>query len=162
MRMENTMSTEAVRETREMQLATFYLGDLRFGVDILEIQEINRQRDLTLVPHTPCHVRGVINLRGEVVSVLDLRTILGLGRIEFERQTRNIILRPDGEPVGLLVDRLSDVLSIDANQLDPAPANISGVDARFMLGVHQLDSELIVVLRIDELFAPVEGVTSAG
>jgi purine-binding chemotaxis protein CheW len=141
----------------ELQLATFRLGDLRFGVDILEIQEINRQRDLTLVPHTPRHVRGVINLRGEVVTVLDLRQILGLGELEFTRDTRNIVLHSGEEPVGVLVDRLSDVVTIQASELQPPPANISGLDARFMLGVHQQEGELLVVLRIEEILAPGEG-----
>ncbi len=143
-------------ESTELQLGTFYIGDMRFGVDILEIQEINRQRDLTLVPHTPKQVRGVINLRGEVVSVLDLGMVLGLGEIEFGQKTRNIILHSGDELVGALVDRLSDVVAIDPSDLQPPPANISGVDARFMMGVHQLDEELIVVLKIEELLAPSE------
>ncbi len=143
-------------KSTELQLGTFYLGGLRFGVDILEIQEINRQRDLTLVPHTSKQVRGVINLRGEVVSVLDLGTVLGLGEIVFGQQTRNIVLHSGGELVGVLVDRLSDVVAIDSRNLQPPPANISGVDARFMMGVHQMDEELIVVLKIEELLAPPE------
>jgi purine-binding chemotaxis protein CheW len=143
--------------TDELQLATFHLGDLRLGVDLLEIQEINRQRDLTLVPHTSRHVRGVINLRGEVVTVLDLRSILGLGEIELSRETRNIVLHSGDEPVGLLVDRLSDVVTVSVAELQPPPANISGMEARFMLGVHQQEGELLVVLRIDEVLAPGEG-----
>jgi purine-binding chemotaxis protein CheW len=143
-------------ESSELQLGTFYIGGLRFGVDILEIQEINRQRDLTLVPHTAKQVRGVINLRGEVVSVLDLGTVLGLGEIVFGQHTRNIVLHSGDELVGVLVDRLSDVVAINPNDLQPPPANISGVDARFMVGVHQLADELIVVLKIEELLAPPE------
>jgi len=158
--MSNPHSTEGV--SGELQLATFLLGDLRFGVDLLEIQEINRQRDLTLVPHTPPEVRGVINLRGEVVTVLDLRRVLGLGEVELGRATRNIILRSGEESVGVLVDRLGDVVRVEASELQPPPANVSGLDARFMLGVHQQEDELLVVLRIEEVLATQEGAPSAG
>lgn len=158
--MSNPHSTEGVSD--ELQLATFLLGDLRFGVDLLEIQEINRQRDLTLVPHTPPEVRGVINLRGEVVTVLDLRRVLGLGEVELGRATRNIILRSGEESVGVLVDRLGDVVRVEASELQPPPANVSGLDARFMLGVHQQEDELLVVLRIEEVLATQEGAPSAG
>jgi purine-binding chemotaxis protein CheW len=148
--------SEQQNKSDSMQLATFYLDDLRFGVDITEIQEINRQHNLTEVPHTPRHVRGVINLRGEVVTVLDLRTILGLGNTKFVRTSRNIILQGQGEPVGLLVDRLSDVVTIERDVLEPPPANIAGVDARFMYGVYQMEGELMVILKIEELASPLE------
>jgi len=157
----DSSSPDSEEVPEELQLSTFYLGDLRFGVDILEIQEINRQRDLTLVPHTPQEVRGVINLRGEVVSVLDLRSILGLGEVSLGRESRNIILHSGEELVGVLVDRLSDVVAIAPNDLQPPPANISGVDSRFMQGVLQLEDELIVVLRIKELLATPEASNSA-
>ena len=151
------MSVQARTTTGgEVQLATFYLKDQLFGIDICEIQEINRQREFTMVAHTPDYVRGVINLRGEVVSILDLRTILGLGETEFGCQTRNIILRSNGEPVGLVVDRLSDVTTVPINEIEPALANIPGVSARFMFGVYQLAAELIVILKVEELFTPAE------
>ncbi len=142
----------------ELQLATFFLGDYCFGIDLLEIQEINRQRDLTEVPHTAEHVRGVINLRGEVVTVLDLRTMLGLAPLEFTRLTRNIILQSGGEPVGLLVDRLADVVSATTGDLQAPPANVAGVEARCILGVHQTEEQLVVVLRLEELLVPRNGV----
>lgn len=148
--------TTTLQSTERQQLATFYLGDLRFGVDILEIQEINRERDMTEVPHTPRHVRGVINLRGEVVSILDLKCILALGEAACEKSSRNIILHGEGEPVGLMVDRLSDVVDIDLAEVEPPPANIAGVDARFMRGVFQLEDELLVLLKIGELTAAPE------
>ncbi len=147
------MSISMTNEEGTVQLATFYLDGLRFGIDITEIQEINRQHSVTKVAHTARHVRGVINLRGEVVSVLDLRVILNLGEAAFGRSARNIILHGDGEPVGLLVDSLSDVVNVELSELEPAPANIAGVDARFMLGIQQMASELLVVLRVDELAA---------
>jgi len=157
------MSTQAeIINRKEVQLATFYLEDQLFGVDICEIQEINRQQDFTIVAHTPDYVRGVINLRGEVVSILDLRTILGLGETEFGLQTRNIILRSNGEPVGLVVDRLSDVTTVPVNEIEPAPANIPGVSARFMLGVYQAAAELIVILKVEELFTPAESSSARG
>ena len=137
--------------------STEHLADIEAELLAIESQEINRQRDLTLVPHTPPEVRGVINLRGEVVTVLDLRRVLGLGEVELGRATRNIILRSGKESVGVLVDRLGDVVRVEASELQPPPANVSGLDARFMLGVHQQEDELLVVLRIEEVLATQEG-----
>ncbi len=144
----------------ELQLATFYVDDVLLGINIREIQEINRQRDITTVPHTPASVRGVINLRGEVVTVLDMRTIFGLGVTDFQRSTRNMILRSEGEPVGLLVDRLADVVTVLEQDIDAPPANVSGIDAQFMRGVVKLPTEIVVVVKVEEVCACTESSSS--
>jgi len=138
----------------EMQIATFYVGEMLLGVDICDVQEINRQRDLTAVPQTDECVRGVINLRGEVVTLLDLGMILDLGPTELRRQTRNMIVRHAGEALGLIVDSLADVVKIHCEDIEPPPANLAGLDARHVAGVYKLPEEIVVILKIDGVCAP--------
>ncbi len=137
----------------EVEFATFYVGDLHLGADILQVEEINRHLELTPVPQAPECVRGVINLRGEVVTVVDLRTILGLERIEITPKNRNVIVNSKGEQIGLLVDRIGDVVNASTDQIEPPPANLSGVDGRFFRGVYKLDGELLVILDIETALA---------
>ena len=136
-----------------LEFATFYVGDLLIGTNILQVEEINRHLDLTPVPHAPVHVQGVINLRGEVVTVMDLRTILGLPRGEVTKDSRNVVVTSKGEQIGLLVDRIADVVRAATDHIDRPPANVNGVDGRFFRGVYKLDAELMVVLDIDAVLA---------
>ncbi|MBN1765803.1 MAG: purine-binding chemotaxis protein CheW [Sedimentisphaerales bacterium] len=148
-----TNKIDSIKETglEEFEFTTFYVGDLLMGVDIQQVQEINRQLDTTEVPHAPECVRGIVNLRGEVVTVLDLRVILGLDATEINDKNRNVIIKADGENIGLMIDRIADVVYARLREIEPAPANISGVDGRFIKGVYKLDSELLVILDIDEV-----------
>lgn len=130
----------------EQRIATFYLGDQLMGVDIQGVHEINRQTEATPVPHTPSTVRGVINLRGEVVTVLDLRKVLGLPPSGVREHERAIIVDCEGEKTGLLVDRVADVVTVRGDQIEYPPANVNGVDARFFAGVCKLETDLLVLL----------------
>lgn len=136
---------------QEIQLATFLIGDVLLGIDINLVKEISRPLGMTGVPHTPECVRGVINLRGEVVTLLDLRRILGLAE-KFDSETqRNLIVQFGNEHVGLCVDDISDILSIDGNAIEPPPANINGIEGRFFRGVVPLQEEIVVILNLDEV-----------
>jgi purine-binding chemotaxis protein CheW len=136
---------------RELELATFYVGDMLMGIDIRQIQEIGRQVESTGVPHAPTHVRGVVNLRGEVVTVIDLRTVLELPSSSVTQQTRNVIVNSKGERVGLLVDRVADVVIVATSEIEPPPANLAGVDGRFFTGVFKLENELLIILDVEEV-----------
>jgi len=150
----NTMleTPPAVRDA-EVELVTFYVGDFLFGAEIRYVEEINRHVDPTPVPHAPKSVRGVVNLRGEVVTVLDLRTILGLTPTETTKNTRNVIVNTAGERTGLLVDRIADVVNARWSDIDPPPANLTAVHGRFLQGVYKLDRELLTVLNVAEVLA---------
>jgi len=134
----------------EQQYATFYVGEMLLGIDIQQIQEINRQLEVTYVPHAPDYVHGVINLRGDVASVINLSTILGLPEVEVTRDSRNVIVHSQGESIGFLVDRISDILTLRSDEISPAPSNVNGVQGRFFSGVHTLESEVVVILNIQE------------
>ncbi|MBL9164831.1 MAG: chemotaxis protein CheW [Planctomycetaceae bacterium] len=148
-----TLAPDRTATAVERQFATFYVGHMLLGVDIRIVQEINRQNEITQVPHAPDYVRGVINLRGDVATVVDLRTILGLPKSDSDRQSRNLIVHHQGEAIGLLVDRISDILTLRGDEITPPPTNVDGVDGRLMSGVCTLESEIVVLLDIDAVLA---------
>jgi len=137
----------------EMEFTTFYVGDLLLGIDIQQAEEINRQLNVTPVPHTPDNVRGVVNLRGEVVTVIDLRKTLGLQPTVIGANTRNVIIRSRHERIGLLVDRIADVARANSCDIEPPPSNVNGIDGKFFTGVYKLESELVVILDVETVLA---------
>jgi purine-binding chemotaxis protein CheW len=134
--------------TTERQLVTFRLGELLLGIDIRCVREINRVFDITPVPDAPPLVTGVVNLRGEVVTVVDLRTILELPATEITPRTRLMIVQSDDEAIGLLVDRVADVATVQSTDEEPLPANVGGIDSRYFTGVYRVGNDLLVVLDV--------------
>ena len=147
------MSIATETTTAETEFVTFRVGDALMGVDIRQVEEINRHVEVTAVPHAPDYVRGVINLRGAVVTVVDLRRILGMPPAEITKQTRTVVVHSNDEQIGLLVDRIADVVKARTDEIDPPPANIAGVEGRFFKGVHKLETELLIILDIDAALA---------
>lgn len=138
------------KKNKLLELATFYIGDALFGIDILNIQEINRHIESTWVPQAPDYVIGVLNLRGRIVTVIDLGKKLGLSPIQKSKDSRNIIIDSKEEQIGLMVDRISDVLLADASRIEPAPANIGGIQGIYFKGVFKTETSLIGVLDIEQ------------
>ena len=136
----------AATATQLLQLVTFGVGDCHLAVGIEHVQEINRQLELTPVPGAPCEIRGVINLRGDVVTVLNLHHLLGFAELKRTRTSRNLILNIGGERVGVLVDHVSDILAISPEAISRRPPNLSHVDRRYMKGVHIRDEGIVVIL----------------
>lgn len=144
----NVANQESEASAGELQLASFQVGDLLLGIDIHQVQEINRHLQATPVPHAPEAVRGVINLRGEVVTVIELRRVLGLPSAEFTRLTRNVVVNVGGEQIGLIVDSIADVVKAVVSEIDPLPENLGGLDHSFFQGVLKLDQGLLVILDV--------------
>ncbi|MCG8473123.1 MAG: chemotaxis protein CheW [Desulfobacterales bacterium] len=136
-----------------LELATFSVGEAQCGIDILKIQEINKQTQVTSVPQAPDYVVGVLNLRGRIVTVIDLGLKTGLSPITRDKDNRNIIVDSMGEHIGLLVDRISDVMSADPAHVEPPPANLGGIEGSYFEGVVKTDSGLIGVLDIERVLA---------
>ncbi|TWU58738.1 Chemotaxis protein CheW [Rubripirellula tenax] len=151
--MTSNNSTAVIDETQTTQYVTFYVGKLLIGLPIDQVQEINRHFDVTQVPHADASIRGVINLRGEVVSVLDLPKILGFGPAEVTRTSRNVIIHHLGERIGLIVDDIADILPIPKNEIRIAPANVKGVEGRFFRGVYTTNTQIAVILDVSETLA---------
>jgi len=146
-----TLTTTAKSTRSEpVQLATYYVADMCLALDIGLIQEIIRDVKVTRVPHAPPQVRGVINLRGEVTTVIDLRQVLGPAPLDTTSDTQTLIVRSQGESIGLIVDRVGDICAVDGGSIVPPPPNVDSVDGRFFHGVCQRKSEIILVLDLEE------------
>ncbi|MBI1911733.1 MAG: chemotaxis protein CheW [Deltaproteobacteria bacterium] len=144
-------------DSREiLQLVTFRLGNEEFSLDILKVQEIIRHMDLTRVPRTPEFVDGVINLRGRVIPVLDLRKRFGLKEDEKTNETRIIVVDIDNTTVGLKVDAVSEVLRLPADTVEPPPAIVTGAESDYIKGVGKLDGRLLILLDVAKILTHTE------
>lgn len=134
-----------------VELTTFYVGDALCGMDILNVQEINKHMEMTRVPQAPECVMGILNLRGQIVTIIDLGKRLGLPPAELTGDSRNIIVNSHGEHIGLNVQRISDVVQADWDQVESPPANINGVQGRFFQGVYKTENSLIGILDVEQV-----------
>ncbi|MBI9087660.1 MAG: chemotaxis protein CheW [Desulfobacterium sp.] len=138
-------------KAHSMELATFYVGKALCGIDILNIQEINKHFEVTTVPQAAEYVVGVLNLRGRIVTILDLGKKLGLSQIQADKNNRNIIVRSQDEHIGLMVDSISDVVTADTDRIESSPSNINGLKGKFFQGVLKTETSLIGILDIEEV-----------
>lgn len=130
-------------------ISSFYLGDTLFGLDTFRVQEAIKVIDITTVPHAQEYVMGVINLRGKIVTILNLARKLGLHSSEITDESRIIIVSWDDEFVGLLVDQVSDVIPADRGDIKPSPSNVKGAQGKYFEGIYHIDQRLIVILNVD-------------
>lgn len=140
------MSDERSSTDSGLLVASFHLGDAVFGLDAQQVQEVAKMGDITRVHHAPEDVVGIRNLRGRIVTVIDLRTRLKLGQVEENAANRILIVDCQGEPIGLLVDRVADTLATRVEDLSPAPPNLHGVQSRNLRGVCQGGGRLVGLL----------------
>jgi purine-binding chemotaxis protein CheW len=140
-------------QSSTVELATFYVGDALCGMDILKVQEINKLMEMTKVPQAPEYVTGILNLRGQIVTVVDLGNKLGLTATDLNESSRNIIVNSANEYIGLLVSRISDVVTADMETVEKPPANIGGLQGSFFKGVFKTKDRLIGILDVDKVLA---------
>lgn len=150
------------------QVTTFFLGETFCGVDILRAKEINDHMKYTPVPDSPDFVKGLLNLRGEIITIFDLAKRLGRKETEIKEQTRNLIIKTDSEAselieqdllqdrigndaVGFIVDKIGDVISVNDSDIKPAPANVGNIAGEYISGVVELEDNLLVILDLEEL-----------
>ncbi len=143
--------TMAEISTEDVEYSTFYVGGALCGIDILNIQEINKHFEITKVPQSSDYIQGILNLRGRIVTIIDLGKKLGLEPVSDSKDRRNIIVDSEDEHIGLLVDAISDVVLAKKDDIEPAPSNISGVKGKFFRGVLKTEKQLIGILDIDEV-----------
>ena len=136
-----------------LQLVTFHLGEEEFAVDILNIQGINRMVQVTRVPKSPEFVEGIINLRGQVIPIIDLRKRLNMPHKEYDKQTRFIVVEIHKLVTGFIVDNVNEVLRIDRNVTEAAPSLISNVSNDFITGIAKLEDRLITLLDLDKILS---------
>ena len=131
------------------QYATFVVEDLFFGIDVLRVQEVLRYQEMTRVPLSPVVAEGLINLRGQIVTALDMRRRLGLAPRGAGRLPMNLVVRAEEGPVSLLVDEIGDVLHLDPADFEKAPDNVTPAARELIRGVYKLKNRLLLVLDPD-------------
>jgi purine-binding chemotaxis protein CheW len=137
--------------TEILQLVSFNIGEEEFGVDILLVQEINKYVQITKVPNSPGFVEGVINLRGKVIPIIDLRTRLGMAKREPDKDTRIIVVELEGRTIGFIVDAVSEVLRIPASITEAPPELVAGIDSEFIKSVGKLEDRLLILIDLNKI-----------
>ncbi|MGH8891495.1 MAG: chemotaxis protein CheW [Acidothermaceae bacterium] len=133
-------------ETR--QFATFTVDKLLFGIEVYRVQEVIRYQDMTAVPLAARGAAGLINLRGEVVTAIDMRIRLGLPPRADGEMPMNVVVRVDDEPVSLLVDTIGDVAQVSADQFEEPPETMTGAGRALVLGAYKLETQLLLALDV--------------
>jgi purine-binding chemotaxis protein CheW len=142
---------DATDITGELQLVSFNIGSEEFGVDILKVQEINRMVEITKVPQAPHYVEGVINLRGKVIPIIDLRKRFSLELKETDKNTRIVVVDIGGNILGMIVDSVSEVLRLPANTIEPPPDLVTGINSEYINGVAKLEDRLLIFLDLSKV-----------
>ncbi|MEM1155782.1 MAG: chemotaxis protein CheW [Pseudomonadota bacterium] len=137
----------------QIQLVTFWVGSEEFAVEILAVREINRMLEITSVPEAPSYVEGVINLRGLIVPIVDIRKRFGAPSKKSDSETRIIVVEVNGRMIGFIVDRVNEVLRLNRDVIDPAPDLGNSDVGQFISGVGKLEDRLIILLDIAKLIA---------
>lgn len=145
-----------------LQLVSFNIGSEEFGVDILKVQEINRMVEITRVPQAPPYVEGVINLRGKVIPIVDLRKRFNIEEREYDKNTRIVVVDISGNIMGMVVDSVSEVLRLPANTIEPPPEIVASINSEYIKGVAKLEDRLLIFLDLSKVIDVNEmsGVTS--
>ena len=142
---------EKTYSNNELQLVAFKLGREEYGISILQVQEIKRMTDITRVPHTPDYLKGVMNLRGSVLPVFDLKKRLDLPDNEYSDDARIVIVKVDEITLGVIVDAVSEVLTIGQENIEPPQVVAGGVIANYLSGIGKINDRLLILLDINSI-----------
>lgn len=133
------------------QLCTLVLGDTLFGVDVLRVQEVIREQPMTRIPLAHETVAGLINLRGQIVTAIDMRRRMSMPPAEDESAQMNVVVRTDEGPVSFLVDRIGDVIDVEGIEREAAPETLPAIQRELITGVFKLERQLLMHLDVDRL-----------
>ena len=148
--------TQATQQAAEgsatgSEFLSFTLGKEEYGIDILKVQEIRGYDAVTAIANTPEFIKGVINLRGIIVPIVDMRIKFHLGKVEYDQFTVVIILNVAGRVVGMVVDGVSDVITLGPEQIKPAPEFGSAIDTQYVMGIGTVDERMLILVDIERL-----------
>ena len=146
---------ETVQSTQELQLVVFRLAKEEYGLPITKVQEINRLVPITKLPQTPAFMEGIINLRGRIIPVIDLRKRFSLAVSEHNDDTRIIIVEVSGQTVGIIVDAVTEVVRLPVAGVEPPPPTFI-LEAQYIYGVGKIDGRLLILLEIDNILTSQE------
>lgn len=149
-------SQAATHDRRAGKYLAFHLGAEEFGIPVLSVREIMGLQDITAVPQTPAHVRGVINLRGKVIPVLDLRLKFGLPEVEYSQRTSIIVVRLSDALMGVIVDGVSEVLNLAEGDIEDTPDFGRGIETPYILGMAKTKGKVRMLLDIEQILSNAE------
>ncbi len=141
---------------RAGQYLTFFLSERSYGVPVSSVREINRMTQITPVPRTPVFISGVMNLRGKIIPVVDLRIKLGLEAKSSTRNTCIVVIESEGRLMGVIVDAVSSVIDLQTSQIEPAPDLGESTRFRYVIGMGKVDQDLVILLDIAATLSPQE------
>lgn len=154
------MNTEAVSTNSNANLKsaageylTFVLGTEQYGLEILKVQEIRGYDAVTQIANTPDFIKGVVNLRGKIVPIVDLRIKFNLGKVEYDEFTVVIILNLSGRIVGIVVDGVSDVMALKEEQLREVPSLVTSIDTKYIVGLATVEEQMLILVDIERLMS---------
>lgn len=143
--------SETTTAVKPSQIVTFRLANEEYGVDITRVQEIILLGEITRVPEVPDYIEGVINLRGNVIPIIDLRKRFRMATVERNDETRIIVVNVESKVLGVVVDAVSEVLRVAQAELEPPPASIVGLGKEYLKGLIKLDKRLLILLEIETI-----------
>lgn len=152
-------STNAVSNSAKTgagEYLTFVLGSEEYGLDILKVQEIRGYDAVTQIANTPDFIKGVVNLRGKIVPIVDLRIKFNLGKVEYDEFTVVIILNLGGRVVGIVVDGVSDVMALKEEQLSDVPSLVTSIDTKYIVGLATVEEQMLILVDIERLMSSEE------
>lgn len=135
------------------QIVSFKLANEEYGVDIMRAQEIIMPGPITRLPEVPDFVCGLINLRGHIIPIVDLRKRFGLATKENDEHTRIIVVNVEGRTIGMVVDAVTEVLRINNDQVEPPPSSIAGIECDYVRGLVQFEDKLLILLNIEQILS---------
>lgn len=154
----SSTSSTAIASTASAagEYLTFVLGDEQYGIEILKVQEIRGYDAVTQIANTPAFIKGVVNLRGKIVPIVDLRIKFNLGKVDYDEFTVVIILNLAGRIVGIVVDGVSDVKALKEEQLREVPSLVTSIDTKYIVGLATVEEHMLILVDIERLMSSQE------
>lgn len=149
-------SASVATNTAAGEYLTFVLGDEEYGLEILKVQEIRGYDTVTQIANTPDFIKGVVNLRGKIVPIVDLRLKFNLGKVEYDEFTVVIILNLGDRVVGIVVDGVSDVMALQENQIREVPSLVTSIDTKYIVGLATVEEQMLILVDIEQLMTSSE------
>lgn len=147
------VSTNGASGVQSNEFLTFTLGAEEYGVDILKVQEIRGYDAITKIANAPEFIKGVVNLRGTIVPIVDMRIKFNLGKVEYDQFTIVIILNVAGRVVGMVVGSVSDVIMLSPDKIKPAPSFSAQLDVGYLIGLGTIDERMLILVDIEKLMS---------
>lgn len=152
----DNLINSAKAKSAEGEYLTFVLGAEEYGLEILKVQEIRGYDAVTQIANTPEFIKGVVNLRGKIVPIVDLRIKFNLGKVEYNEFTVVIILNLNGRVVGIVVDGVSDVIALKEEQIREVPSLVTSIDTKYIVGLATIDQRMLILVDIEHLMTSQE------